>query len=142
MSEQLLVILKGLPGSGKSMWAAAWRAVDPQRREVVNRDQTRVELFGLESGLTDEQEAVVTDIESFRADRALGSGRSVLVDATNLESAHRGAWVEMAGRWGVRPVIVVMGTPLEECLRRNAARGAAGGRMVPAEVIREMYEAM
>jgi len=138
MTDQVAIILVGLPGAGKSTWAAAWCEMDPQRRQVVNRDQVRFELFGLYSGLSDEQEAVVTDIESLRADRALGAGRSVVIDATNLEHEFRDGWAELAARHGVPVQIVTIDTPLAECLRRNAARGAAGGRLVPADVIREM----
>lgn len=139
MSDQVLNVLQGLPGAGKSTWAAAWRALDPQRRVVVNRDEIRFELFGRYSGLTDEQEAVVTDIEFLRVDRALGEGRSVTVDATHLVCAHRDRWVELAIRHGARSEVVVIDTPLSECLRRNQARGDAGGRFVPVDVIAEMY---
>lgn len=139
MSDQVLNVLQGLPGAGKSTKAAAWRALDPQRRVVVNRDDIRFELFDRYSGLTDEQEAVVTDIEFLRADRALRTGLSVTVDATHLKSAHRDRWVELATRHGVRYELVVIDTPLSECMRRNRARAAAGGRFVPEDAIVEMH---
>lgn len=139
MGDQSLSVLQGLPGAGKSTWAAAWCAQDAQRRVVVNRDEIRFELFDRHSGLTDEQEAVVTDIEFLRADRALGVGLSVVVDATHLKSMHRDRWVELAARHGVRHEVVVINTPLSECLRRNRARAAGGGRFVPEDVIAEMY---
>lgn len=63
MADQMVIILQGLPGAGKSTWAAAWRDAAPQLREVVNRDQIRFELFGVYSGLSAEQEAVVSDID-------------------------------------------------------------------------------
>ncbi|ANE83325.1 hypothetical protein A7U43_27675 (plasmid) [Mycobacterium adipatum] len=141
MADQVMIILQGLPGAGKSTWAAAWRDAAPQRREVVNRDQIRFELFGVYSGLTAEQEAVVSDIESLRGDRALGAGLSVVVDATNLESAHREVWVMQAARHGVRAEVVTIDTSLQECLRRNRSRGAAGGRLVPEDIIRGMAAA-
>lgn len=139
MGEQSLKVLQGLPGAGKSTWAAAWCASDPQRRVVVNRDEIRFELFDRYSGLTDEQEAVVTDIEFLRADCALGEGQSVAVDATHLKSAHRDRWVDLAARHGVQCEVVVIDTPLSECLRRNQARAAAGGRFVPEDIIAEMH---
>ncbi|OFJ54227.1 hypothetical protein BEL07_08340 [Mycolicibacterium grossiae] len=140
MADQVTIILQGLPGAGKSTWAAAWRDLDPQQRRVVNRDEIRFELFGVYSGLTVEQEAVVSDIESLRADRALRAGLSVVVDATNLKSVHREAWVALAVWHGVRVEVVTIDTPLEECLRRNRARAAGGGRLVSEEVIRSMSE--
>ena len=57
-----LIVLVGLPGAGKSTWAAAWRAVDPRARVVVCRDEIRFGLFGRYRGLTEVQEAAVTDI--------------------------------------------------------------------------------
>lgn len=138
MREQVLNVLQGLPGAGKSTWAAAWRARDRQRRAVVNRDSIRVELFGVCSDLTAEQEAVVSDIEFLRVDCALGAGLSVTVDATHLEAAYRDRWLELADRHGVRRVMITIDTPLGECLRRNRARAAAGGRFVPEDVIRQM----
>lgn len=139
MGEQSIKVLQGLPGAGKSTSAAAWRALAPDHRVVVNRDEIRFELFGRYSELTDEQESVVTDIEFLRVDRALGAGLSVAVDATHLKSAHRDRWVDLASRHGVRHEVVVIDTPLSECLRRNRARAAAGGRFVPEAVIAEMH---
>ncbi|MCV7286129.1 AAA family ATPase [Mycolicibacterium wolinskyi] len=136
--DQVLNTLQGLPGAGKSTWAAAWCAQDPQHRVVVNRDGIRFELFGAYRGLSDEQEAVVSDIEFLRVDRALGAALSVAVDATHLEAPHRDRWATLADRHGVRHEIVTLNTPLAECLRRNRARAAAGGRFVPEDIIMQM----
>lgn len=138
VSDQVLNILKGLAGAGKSTWASTWRGLDEQHRTVVNRDSIRFELFGVYSDLTAEQEEVVSEIEFLRVDRALGACLSVTVDATHLEAAHRERWLELADRHRVRHVIIAIDTPLGECLRRNRARAAAGGRFVPEHFIKEM----
>lgn len=138
MPDQVLKILTGLPGAGKSTVAAAWRALDPQNRTVVNRDQVRYAWFGRYSGLTQAQEDVVTHAEVGLADRALSEGKSVTVDATNLKREHRDMWAVLAERHGVRHEVVAINTSLAECLRRNRARGAAGGRLVPEHVIVQM----
>lgn len=140
MKEQALNILKGLPGAGKSTWAAAWRAQDPQHRVVVNRDSIRFELFGVYSDLTAEQEAVVSDIEFLRVDRALGAGMSVTVDATHLVAAHRERWSLLADRHGVRHAVIAIDTALGECLRRNQARADTGSRFVPEDIIVQMND--
>lgn len=139
MASQVLRVLRGLPGAGKTSLATSWQTIDPQRRRVVSRDEIRFELFGVYSGLTAEQEAVVTDIEFLRTERALLAGLSVAVDATHLVSEHRQRWVELAARCGVRHEVVTVDTPLAECLRRNRARAATGGRFVPEEVIVRMH---
>ncbi|MCT7373278.1 AAA family ATPase [Mycolicibacterium llatzerense] len=122
-----------------STWAAAWRDRDPQTRVVVNRDTLRHEMFGQYSGLTDDQENAITVAETALAGRALDAGKSVAVDATNLENDFRDLWIELAARHGVRHELVTIDTPLEECLRRNRARAAAGGRFVPEQVICDMH---
>lgn len=141
MTAQTLIILLGLPGSGKSTWASAWRAEDPQRRLVVNRDTLRYEMFGQYHGLTDEQEDAITAAEADLASRALGAGQSIAVDATNLKQEYRDVWIALANRHGVRHEIVAIATPLAECLRRNRARAAAGGRFVPEQAILDMHTA-
>lgn len=141
LRDQVLNTLKGLPGAGKSSWAAAWLSRDRQHRVVVNRDSIRFELFGVYSDLTAEQEAVVSDIEFLRVDRALGAGLSVTVDATHLLARYRQRWSELAVRHGVRHAVIVIDTALGECLRRNQARAAAGGRFVPEDIIVQMNAA-
>lgn len=130
-----LIVLVGLPGAGKSTWAAAWRAVDPRARVVVCRDEIRFGLFGRYRGLTDGQEAAVTEVESMLTDGALAAGWSVVVDATHLRQEYRMRWQQLAVRRGARCEVVALATPLAECVRRNRARGAAGGRVVPEVVI-------
>lgn len=136
MADQAAFVLQGLPGSGKSTIAAAWCARDPLRRQIVNRDRIRFALFGRYSGLTAEQESMVTDVEFGLADAALSVGMSVVVDATNLVAEHRDQWTAF---FGARSRVVRIGTPLSECLRRNRTRGAAGGRVVPEDIIRQMH---
>ncbi len=138
--EQVMVVLQGLAGAGKSTWAKAWSEADPQRRVVVNRDQIRYQLFSRYNDLTPEQEAVVTDVEFGRACQSLRAGKSVVIDATNLKREYRSVWAELAVRHGVRYELVTIDTSLAECLRRNRARAAAGGRFVPEDAIRAMYE--
>lgn len=138
MVDPVAFVLRGLPGSGKSTIAAAWCAKDPLRRRIVNRDQIRFDLFGRYSGLTAERESTVTDLEFGLADNALSAGLSVVVDATNLAAEHRLKWTTF---FGARSRVVTIGTPLSECLRRNRVRGAAGGRLVPEDVICRMHAA-
>lgn len=139
--DQTMMILAGLPASGKSTWATAWRDRYPQRRVIVNRDALRHELFGQYSGLSEEQEQVITVAETNLATCALRDGKSVAVDATNLEHEHRDGWIELAGRHGVPYEVVNIASPLAECLHRNRARAAAGGRFVAEQVIRDMHAA-
>lgn len=133
-------ILKGLPGSGKTTAAEAWRAADPEHRVVVNRDQIRFHLYRKYRELTQLQEDIVTGVELRLADLALRQGKSVAADATNLLREHADKWVLLAKRHGVAYEVIRIDTPVAECLRRNRNRAAAGGRFVPESVILDMSE--
>lgn len=134
----VVFILQGLPGSGKSTWARAWRDLDPGHRVIINRDQIRFLLYRKYRGLTELQELIVTGVERRLAVLALRDGKSIVIDATNLEAEHLAQWIALAGRHGARYERVTLLTPVDECLRRNRRRAASGGRFVPEEVIVDM----
>ncbi|MGV9798791.1 AAA family ATPase [Mycobacterium sp. NPDC003449] len=131
-------VLQGLPGSGKSAHAEQWLAGDPKRRVVVNRDRIRFHLYRQYSDLSRIQEDLVTGVEFRLADLALRQRKSVMVDNTNRRQVYVDQWMQLADNHGVPCAVITIGTPLSECLRRNRARAAAGGRFVPEDVIHAM----
>ncbi|SUA31575.1 Predicted kinase [Mycolicibacterium fortuitum] len=133
-----MLILQGLPGSGKSTWASAWRDRDPQHRVIINRDQIRFLLYRKYRGLSELQELIVTAVEMRLAALALRAGKSIVIDATNLEAQHLAQWIDLAARHGVCHERVTLSTSVQECLRRNRLRAASGGRFVPEDVIVNM----
>ena len=62
-NNQCMMIVRGLPGSGKSTFAKRWVAQDPENRVRVSRDDLRYQLYGKYYGLTISQESTVTKIE-------------------------------------------------------------------------------
>lgn len=125
-------------GSGKSTWARAWRDLDTDRRVIINRDQIRFLLYHKYNGLTDLQELIVTGVELRLAILALREGKPIVIDATNSEAPHLDQWVTLVDNHGVYHEVVTFRTPLEECLRRNSLRTAAGGRFVSEDITRDM----
>lgn len=122
----MLNILTGLPGSGKTTYALAWVAADPDLRAM---------LFNAHGLLSDAQEGAVTAAEQSAVANLLGIGMDVIVDATNSTEHDRAAWADLAATMGHAFNLHVVDTPVAECIRRDAARGAAGGRTVGADVI-------
>lgn len=119
-----LIVLVGLPGSGKSTWVAR------QRWTALSSDHLR-EL------LLDDATAQAANAEVFRHLRALVRSRlrlgreTTVIDATNLTRKERRVWVRIARELGAEVEAVWFDVPVEECKRRNLARS----RVVPGEAI-------
>jgi predicted kinase len=124
-----LVLLIGVPGSGKSSFAA--QHFDAEM--VGSSDQWRGVLTG------DEADQRVTEVAFARLhqwlDARLSTGAVAVVDATNTEWMRRAALIRRARDAGRPVVAIALDVPLDLCLTRNAARG----RRVEAAVIRRQH---
>lgn len=115
MSE--FMIYRGVPGSGKTTAALAWVAEDPESRVRVNRDDLRIQLYGIKVGLSQKQETQVTRAEKALVREFLNRGLSVVLDATNMHKRNLEAW----GR--IHPFeLVEFDVPEDEIRRRNETR--------------------
>lgn len=131
-----LVITRGLPASGKTTFARRWVEAAPGRARV-NRDDLRATLFGRQRlEFTQEQQVTLAQHAAVRA--LLLGGSSVVVDDTNLRLRYARAFADLAVAAGAEFGVEELTTPLEECLRRDAARAAAGERAVGERVLREL----
>ena len=134
-----LTITRGLPASGKTTWARA-RVEEAGGRVVrVNRDDARLNLFGArhKTRLSHHDEQALTRIQQNAVAELLGIGRDVIVDDTNLVLRFARQWADLARNMGAEFVVNddFLAVPVEECVRRNAARDDG----VPERVIREMH---
>ena len=127
MSKQpKIVLLVGLPGSGKSTWAAG-------KPGVISSDAVR-EL------LADDPTDQTIHRRVFGMMRALLRQRLELnrpvtyIDATSLTPNERRPWIGIARRYRSTIEALYFATPLAECQRRNRERG----RVVPEEAIEAM----
>lgn len=134
---QKLILTRGLSGSGKSTWARAWVAEDPATRGRVNRDDLRFMMFETPNYKWD-QEKQVTEAEHAAATALLKSGRSVVVDATNLRSKYIRNWQKIAYTQGVQFELVDFPISLEEAIERDSLR--IGKAQVGVGVITAQYE--
>lgn len=138
-----LVLTHGLPGSGKSTAAEKRVAEDIQNSIRVNRDDIRTDRFGIKyhDGAPDrKKEAEVSVIQEALIKKGLAEGKTVYSDDTNINPKVVNKLVRIAVDYDAEIEQMYFNVPVAECKRRNAARGAAGGRLVPEHVIDGMAE--
>lgn len=121
-----VVLLVGLPGSGKSTWAAG-------KPGVLSSDALRALL-------ADDPDNQQIHSRVFRVLRVVLKQRLELkrpltyIDATNLTPKERSPYIKMAQLLDSDIEALFFDVPPEECIRRNQARD----RKVPREVIEAM----
>lgn len=121
-----LIMLKGLPASGKSTRAA--EIVKNGSYIRVNRDLIRTMLhFDKWSG---RNEDLTVQMEKSIAASALSTGVNVVVDDTNLNPKNRTMWEDFATGFGVEFKVEEVKTPMWECVTRDLVRDKAVGRAV------------
>ncbi|MEV6219761.1 AAA family ATPase [Nocardia sp. NPDC051833] len=132
-----LIIPRGLPGSGKSSLFRRMLADNP-RLARVSRDDMRATLFAGEGRLTYAQEEIISKAERAQAAALIDGGYDVFVDAMNLRAQWTRGWADFAALHGADIEVIDLDTPVDECIRRDAERAAAGGRSVGEDAIRAL----
>lgn len=128
----IIVLTRGIPGSGKSTWAKEWVQEDPATRIRINRDDLRRTLYATtDTKLALEQERFVSVVEKDIARDALRRGLNVIVDAMNLNPR----WVKDWAALGYRVVFRDFPVDLDEAIARNATRD----NPIPEQVIRDLH---
>jgi len=129
-----LIMLRGLPASGKTTYA-----LDEVRKsggvlKRVNKDELRMMLHAGE--WSDDRERFVCKIRDKIIVSALISGHSIIVDDTNLHPKHEARLRQLAHDYRAEFEIVQMNADVETCVSRDANRSAPIGE----KVIRQMNE--
>jgi predicted kinase len=128
-----IVLLVGLPGSGKSTWVQS---------KVTTGVSGALSSDVLRELLADDPNNQTIHARVFRVMRDLLKHRLELkrpvtyIDATNLTPRERRPYIKLADLFDGEIEAVFFDVPMEECIRRNRGRG----RIVPDEVIRTMAE--
>jgi predicted kinase len=121
-----LVMMKGLPGSGKSTIAKAM--VEELGYVRTNKDELRTlhPNWG-ERKIVELRDGLIT--------QALKDGKNIVVDDTNFNPVHEKALRAFAKQYDYQFEEVFVDTPIEECMKRDNARANGVGETV----IRKMY---
>lgn len=128
---QELIMMKGLPASGKSTFARNLTKQNPNMMRV-NNDEIRAMLG--DTHFPRSKEKLVTKIRENSIRDFLEKGYSVVVDNTNLCPSHEKNYKELAKEFNCDFKIEFFDIPLDECLRRNNERA----KKVPDDVIIKM----
>lgn len=136
---QQLVMVKGIPGSGKSYWAKMWVDEDPLNRVRINMDSMRGMVYSDENiyrGFGSKVEVLVSKMCNTAVQEALKMGLSVVVDNLNLGKRNVKRYRSFAKQAKVEFMVHEMDTPLEVCIERDAYRNRSLGE----KRIREIWE--
>lgn len=125
-----LLVLKGLPASGKSTYA---KELVNKGWKRVNKDDMRMMIDGSKWSRNNEKN--IFTLEKDLALFMLDSGFNVVVDDTNF--AHEKAWKEVADNIKAEFEVKFFDVPVMECVERDSKRG---DKSVGAKVIFRMYD--
>lgn len=124
-----LLILKGLPASGKSTYA---KDLVKKGWKRVNKDDLRDMIDN--NTWSKEKEKYIVNIEQFIVAHFLASGFNVVVDDTNF--AWEDTWKQLATNEGSDYEVKFFDVPVMECVARDAKRG---DKSIGAKPIFRMY---
>lgn len=128
-----VLILKGLPASGKSTYARELMAKEPGKWKRINKDSLREMLDG--GKWSKERETHILRQRDEMMSYFLRQGNNIIIDDTNLSMKHESGIRMLVGSPDVVEV-KTFDTPVEECVRRDALR--TGREHVGEKVIRDM----
>lgn len=125
------IMMVGLPGSGKSTYAAEFAVVHDAT--IFSSDALREEMFKDVNHQADNTK-LFEELHR-RIKDCLKDGKNAIMDATNINYKRRMAFLAELKNIPCEKICVLIATPYKECLKRNAERE----RKVPEHVIERMY---
>lgn len=130
---QKIIMLKGLPASGKSTWAK--EKINENSNYIrINKDDIRESITGK---WTPKKEKNVISIRNSLIKTGISLGKNVIIDDTNLNPKHEQSLKTLAQELGVEFEIndSFLKVPVEECVERDIKRDKSVGY----KVIYKMY---
>lgn len=128
-----VLILKGLPASGKSTYARKLIDDNPGQYKRINKDDLRGMLDN--GKWSKDNEKFILKIRDQLIISALEDGKNVIVDDTNLHHKHEDQIRQLVKGKAKVEVMGFCEVDVEECIRRDLLRPVSVGE----KVIRDMY---
>lgn len=127
----ILIVLCGLPGSGKSTYAKY--LTESGHFECVSTDQIRKRFYGNENTQGNSKDVFTTAFFHLQTYGLIK--KNCVFDATNITPQARRKVIEKCRPYYDLIICKYINTPLDICLQRNSQRE----RVVPKEVILRMH---
>lgn len=127
-----LLMLKGLPASGKSTYALELLAKDPAFKRL-NRDNLRDMVDG--GKWSESREKLIRRSQLALAEIYMSANYNVVVDDTNFSQSAQEMWWQFTEQHNATLQVKFFDTPLEECIKRDLKRPNSVGK----DVIVSMY---
>lgn len=129
-----MMILRGLPASGKSTWAKAQVKASPDRWKRVNKDELRAMIDA--GDYSPDREKFIDQVQAATLRAALEKGFDVIVDNTHFNGRAVKKLHELAKAFGdITVTTKTFKEDVETCIARDAKRPAPVGE----DVIRGMW---
>jgi predicted kinase len=128
----------GIPGSGKSTWAKAEVAKDPNNWVRINNDDLRAMMNG--SVYSADYEKMITDTRNYLIRDSLKRGKNVIIDNLNLNRRHFDTVCEIAKSVNINVQVLEKSfyIDVEDAIARDAGR--EGKAKVGADVIKKWWK--
>ncbi len=134
MSIRRIIVLMGVPGSGKSYWCREYMEKHSDDAVHITKDILRAMMHISTHSKGKENEVLA--VRDFIIEQSLSIGKDVLIDDTNFASKHLTRIEEIAAKFNaIVEIKSFTHVPLETCLDQNLKRP----HPVREKVIRQMY---
>jgi predicted kinase len=139
-----IILIAGLPGSGKSYFAREHFA--RANRSRINRKEIRKFLYEMshfgeswkEAYFEEKNEYLVKHVERKILEQLLTNREKVLIDNISVTVSSRRQYIDIAAAYKRSIAIVFINTPVQECMKRNADRSDA----LPPMIISNLYSSL
>ena len=128
-----LILMVGLPGSGKSTIAELLKN-EYEESVIVSTDTIREEVFKDVNNMDNNSE--VFKIAHERIKDSIKSGKTTIVDCCNISMKSRRPIIDIGKKLNCTICAYIVPTLIDECYRRNKSRD----RQVPDNVIERMHK--
>ncbi len=137
--EPTLIVVSGLPGTGKSYFCSQLAQRLPSL--ILESDALRKTLFS-SPNYSQQESSQLFQATHLLTERLLAKGIPIILDATNLSERHRERLYNIADRLGARLILVWVEAPPEVVRQRLEARKEGANPVEKSDADWEVYQRM